>query len=190
MVKYCVDNKLIDLDERDALYYGIFSMILNINKIILISLISLILGCYREVIIIAIIVGVLRFTSSGLHAQSNFKCTMTTIFAYLGGAIISRIISIDFMYIFIISLCIGIILCWYSPADTEKRPIVGKVKRKKLKVQTFISVMLILFLNLIINEVIIMNLTLASFFYQTISVLPITYKILGRSYKNYERFEI
>ena len=77
----------------------------------------------------------------------------------------------------------------YSPADTENRPILGKENRERLKKETLIICICFLSFNLLLKSIKVINLTMYVMIFQTISILPYTYKLLKRGYKNYERYE-
>lgn len=180
--------ELTDL-QKDKLYYGVISILLNIIKTAFICLIAYFLGVLSEMLIMTLIVGSLRLTAAGLHAKSNFMCTLTTLVVYIGGAILSRHYPISFHMAFFIIMVSILIMFKYAPADTENRPIIGEEKRKKLKIQTLIIATLLLIINLIINSSWLINLTMVSMVFQTIAIIPVTYKILKRSCNNYEKFE-
>lgn len=175
--------------ERDKLYYGVITLLINIIKSTFIFCIALFLGMIKEVLIIAVIIASLRLTSSGLHAKSNLMCTVITLVAYIGSSILSRNLSINYQIAFIICIVLTFILFRYSPADTENRPILGKEQRRKLKIQTLIIALIILIINFIVSNNLILNLTMYAMIVQTIAILPITYKILKRSCNNYEKYE-
>lgn len=184
-------EKHLDLTdiEKDKLYYGVISLLINIIKTAFICLIAYLLGVLTEILVMTFIVGSLRLTAAGLHAKSSFMCTLTTLVAYIGGAFLSKHYPVSFHIAFFIIMISILILFKYAPADTENRPIIGKEKRKKLKVQTLITAVCLLIINLIVNSSWLINLTMVSMVSQTISILPVTYKILKRSWNNYEKFE-
>lgn len=175
--------------EKDKLYYGVMSVLINIIKTTMILLIAIYLGIFKEILIMTVIVAMIRLTSAGLHAKNNLMCTLTTLITYVGGTFLSVNYSIEFNIAFIICIGLTVLLFIYSPADTENRPIIGKEKRKKLKVQTLVIAIIILAVNLFILNTTIINLTMFAMLFQTISILPCTYKLLKRSWANYEKYE-
>lgn len=175
--------------EREKLYLGILSIVINFTKMSIICLIALAIGLLRETLIVVVIFSSLRLTAAGLHAKSSFACTITSILAFIGGAYMSKQLMInEICFMFIVSIIV-ILLYKYSPADTENRPILDKKRRKTLRNQTLITSLLWISINLIIKDAVFMNLTLYAMTFELVSILPITYKLLKRSYKNYERYE-
>lgn len=84
------------------------------------------------------------------------------------------------------------ILNRYVP-DTAARPILGKKKRAKLKKKAAIASGFVLSLALILrftlNDQIFYSLVALGAMYAVVSVLPVTYMLLGRSMNNFEKFE-
>lgn len=189
VIKYFEKTIKFDELEREKLYLGILSVVTNFIKILIICLISLAMDLLEETLIIMIIFGSLRLTAAGLHAKSSLTCTITSILAFIGGAYMSKQLVINTTDFIITAGIIVILLYKYSPADTENRPILDKKRRKVLKNQTLVTSLLYLSSGLIINDSILMNLTIYAMMFEMISILPITYKLLKRSYKNYERYE-
>ena len=175
--------------ERDKLYYGVISVLMNIIKGIIILSIAIYFGIFKEILIMTVIVAMIRLTSAGLHAKSNLMCTLTTLITYIGGTLLSIHYPVEFNIAFMICIGLTILVFIYSPADTENRPIIGKEKRKKLKFQTLVMAIIILAVSLLILNTTIINLTMFAMLFQTISILPCTYKILKRSWANYEKYE-
>ena len=81
---------------------------------------------------------------------------------------------------------IGITL--FSPADTHKRPIVNKKRRKTYKILSSLISILFIILSIIIKDNYISN----SFFYatilQNILISPITYRLFNMPYNNYKTY--
>lgn len=175
--------------EKEKLYFGILTLIINIVKTSLILCISFILGSLKEVTIIMLIFFILRLTAAGLHAKSSLVCTLTTLFVYVGGAYLSVNLPVNSIITFIICIILALLLYKYSPADTENRPLLDKKIRKKLKIKTLITSLLLLIINFIFWNNKLLNLTMLAMLFQTISILPLTYKLLKRSYNNYEKYE-
>lgn len=144
--------------EKDKVYYGVMSLLINIIKTTFIFLVAILLGVIKEILVMTILVGMLRLTAAGLHAKSNFMCTLTTLASYIGGAFLSLFFPVKFEIAFIVSVGLTFIICRYAPADTENRPIVGKEKRRKLKIQTLITAVSYLIINLLVRNIVFMNL--------------------------------
>lgn len=178
-----------DVLEREKLFLGVFTLVTNILKTLFICLVALILGCLNEIIFMILIIFFLRLTACGLHARSNLMCTLVSLTTYCGSSFLSINWPINKSLAFIICCLLIVLLYIYSPADTENRPILEATKRKKLKIQTLITSIVFLAINLILQNIVLINLTMFAMLAQVISILPITYKTLKRGYNNYERYE-
>jgi len=86
---------------------------------------------------------------------------------------------------------IAVILCLYryAPADTKARPLVGKVMRARLRKKAVICGVILLAIALLTPYREIKLLITLGAAFQCISILPITYKTLKRSERNYEFYE-
>ena len=80
MIKNFVVNSSInlikDLDKYDKIQlekikYGIESIYLTITKFVIITLISLLLGLQKEMLLLLILFNILRITAFGLHASKS-----------------------------------------------------------------------------------------------------------------------
>lgn len=175
--------------EREKLYLGILALLNNTIKTLFICSASLFLGCLKETLFMILILFSLRITAAGLHAKNNFMCTFTSLLAYICCSSLSIHLPINKETSFIICIVLTILLYKYSPADTANKPILGLETRKKLKNQTLITAIIFLILNLIFLNTTLINSTMYAMLCQVISILPVTYKLLKRSYNNYERYE-
>ena len=81
---------------------------------------------------------------------------------------------------------IGILL--FSPADTKKRPIINKKRRKIYKILSTIISIIYVILSVIIKNNYIENCLIFSIILQNILISPITYKIFNLPYNNYKEY--
>lgn len=183
-------NKDIDEIKLEEIMYGLESIYLTLEKIVIIILISLLLGIFKEVIIFMIVYNIIRFTSFGAHAKNSIVCLIVSTITF----ILLPIISINIMIPNYIKIILGIvcliIFLIYAPADTEKRPIISKSLRLFYKVSTTFIGVLYIFLSIYIKNKFYDNVLIFSLILQSIMILPITYKLFGVSYNNYKNYKI
>ena len=179
-------NKL----ELEKMYLGIMVLILNISKIFIVAIVAVRTGLIKEVSILFIMFLFLRLTAAGIHASSNFMCTVVTLLWYIGGAYLCKTYSFSCWLIHPVMFLAITLLYKYCPADTKNRPILGVENRKKLRNKTMVTVSIIILLNLFIQDKIFLNLSALVIIIQTISVLPCVYKLFGKEYANYKEYEI
>lgn len=183
-------NKDIDEIKLEEIMYGLESVYLTIEKIIIIIIISLILRIFKEVIIFMFIYNIIRFTSFGAHAKNTLTCLIVSTITFIGIPLISFYITIPiYMKIMIGIICVLIFLI-YAPADTEKRPIISKKRRIFFKTSTTLIGVLYIFLSIFIKDNYLDNVFIFSLILQSIMILPITYKLFGVSYNNYKNYKI
>lgn len=159
------------------LYFGLYTIVSTLSKMIIIILLSLILGLFKETIILMSIMFSIRYFSGGIHMKSSFSCTIVSILFYIGGSFISSYHLVNCKLCLILSIFFSIFIIKYSPCETEKRPIKEADKRKKLKIITAVVLTAILVINICIKSNLLFNITLLAFLSQSIFVNPLTYNM-------------
>ena len=165
---------------------GIYSLIVKISVVILISIITKTL---TETLLFILFYAGIRTFSFGWHAKSNIACWITTLLIY--NVILYFIINIDYpIYIGYIILGISLIsmLLW-APADTPKRPLIRKKQRLKSKILSIIVLLLYTIIYMTINSNPLKNIILYSLLIQTILINPVTYKITNTRFNNYKYYK-
>lgn len=165
--------------------YGLVSIYLLISKIIVISFISIILGIFKEMIIFSLIYNIIRIPSFGIHANKSWVCWIVSTIIFIGIPLLCLYLRIN-MYIKVIICVLCIILMFKNaPADTKKRPIVSKKRRKIYK--TISTLLSIIFSAgcVLINNQFISNCLISALMLQNILISPLTYKLFKLPYNNY-----
>lgn len=165
---------------------GIYSLIVKISVVILISIIT---KALTETLLFILFYAGIRTFSFGWHAKSNIACWITTLLIY--NVILYFIINIDYpIYIGYIILEISLIsmLLW-APADTPKRPLIRKKQRLKSKILSITVLVLYAVIYVTINSNPLKNIILYSLLIQTILINPITYKITNTRFNNYKYYK-
>ena len=99
-----------------------------------------------------------------------------------------KIIKLNVITKIIIGSILTITISIFSPADTKKRPIINKKRRKIYKIlSTIISIIYVL-LSVKIENNYIENCLIFSIILQNILISPITYKIFKLPYNNYKEY--
>ena len=122
--------------------YGLESLYHFITKTIGIVFISLILGILKENLQIFLFYGLLRMFGHGLHAKTNIDCWILSIITYV---LLGYSAKYVYFYKYVL-LSFAIISTFsfiiWSPADTEKKPIIDKKLRLTLKLRTVVISMI------------------------------------------------
>ena len=171
--------------ELLKIHYGMEGIFLTFAKVLVILLIGIIFNYLDTVIITMIFFNILRFFAFGLHAKKSMHCLIISIIEF-------NILPYIFLHINLSSTIIwtifGISLIsfiLYAPADTEKRPLTNKTKRRNRKILSI--VFLIIFFFIAIKLSYLTNNILVAFLIEDFSINPISYKMLGLPYKNYKK---
>lgn len=183
-------NLIKDLNKYDKIQlekikYGIESIYLTITKFVIITLISLLLGLQKEMLLLLILFNILRITAFGLHASKSIYCWISSSIAFIGIPFICKnIIFSNITYIILPIICL---LCFilYAPADTVKRPLINQKKRKIYKFFSITLCIIYLIMIIILKNILFKNLLMFSLILESILILPITYKVFKLPYKNY-----
>lgn len=166
-------------------------ILINISKLTIIFVIAAFLKMAPQTLFVLIGFNVLRQTAFGLHALTSTGCTITSITVFIIIPYFLQGVGLSSIAVALIFILIFVAMYLYAPADTKARPIIGAKKRQMLKRKTMISCMalavILIALPYHLNDIKLMF-TLGAI-YATISILPITYKILRRECENYERYE-
>ena len=181
-------NKQYSDEQLEIIAYGLEGLYLTFTKMVVIFSIALLLGIFKEMLLLLITYNIIRSQSFGIHASKSIYCLISSLVMFIGGTLICK------YYVFPEWLLIGsaficnVCLLIYAPADTHKRPLVNAKKRKRFKFISFslgiiYTVLIIVFRNYSIVNYLLFGMTIA-----VIMILPITYKIFNLPYNNYKTY--
>lgn len=189
-IKQCIlkSNENISDIKLEEIMYGIEGIYLTLIKIIVILTISFLLHIFKETIILLLLFNIIRFVSFGAHTKGSTSCLLLSLTSFIGLAILSKYIYLDFYIKILIEIILIIIISLFSPADTIKRPIISKKRRNIYKISSIIITITYFVLSFVIKDNTINNLLILSIFLESIMILPVTYKLLGVSYNNYKKY--
>ncbi len=184
-------NRRCHYEGLDAvkLRYGINQTVSSITKSALIFLIAFIIGVLPYTIIAVLSFNLLRHRAFGLHSIKKGRCTVySTLFFVVIPYFIQGMIM-DTWSIVLIYMSIAVAMLAFAPADTERRPLVGKGRRTKFRKEAVIITAILMLASVLIpNAAARVFLTYGALM-ETVTILPITYKVMGRTYNNYEKYE-
>lgn len=169
--------------------FGMEVLLINLSKALVLFLVGAQLNLLKETIFMTLIFGSVRKSAFGLHAKSSIVCTIVTLLMFVGGSYIGHYLNLNNYEIALIFTLFNILLYKYAPADTEKHPLISEKLRKKLRKETVSTGILLMIITVIIPSQLIKSLIVLSVGFEVINILPITYKIFNRRYRNYEQYE-
>lgn len=175
-------------DKVDEIMYGVEGIYLTITKTIIISLIALILGVFKELIFLLISFNFIRLFAFGIHANKSWICLLFSSTLFLSGAYLCKILVIPKNILITLFLIVLLIISIYAPSDTVKRPLIKKKRRIIFKILSITVVIIYFILTLIIKNNLFINAIIIGLIIECILILPTTYMIFKMPYKNYKSY--
>lgn len=183
-------NPNMSQKQKDKIKYGLEGLYLTITKLIIITIVAICLGIFKEYIILLLTFNGIRLFSFGVHAKKSSHCLISSLIFFITFPIICKNIVIPTIYKKILFLPLIFIIGIFSPADTQKRPLKRKNRRIIYKILSIIVATLYMSLSIIIKDNTISNCFIFALVIQIIIILPITYKLFGVTYNNYKNYDV
>lgn len=184
------ENKKYSKDEIAMIKYGLEAIYLTVTKMIIIFALAYILGIIKETLLLLILFNIIRSQSFGLHASKSIYCLISSIVFIIGGAFLCKYLIIPKWIIIILALLCNISLFLYAPADTHKRPLINKKKRKRFKIISTLLGIVYTILIIIFIDYPISNYLLIGMMEAVLIIIPISYKIFKLPYNNYKNYGV
>ncbi|MCX8132105.1 MAG: accessory gene regulator B family protein [Clostridia bacterium] len=179
-----ISENLPDISKEKAehIEYGLYMLISELYKILLILMLSYILGVLAYTIVVIFVLGLMRNFLGGVHAKTHIGCLISysaVIFGIIG---ISSICKLEPVFVLVFTAPLSFILAYkYAPADDINKPILSRKQRKRLRKFGFITLTSIL-LSSIIVPTFWAKILLFTCIAESITLTPIVYKITGNKY--------
>lgn len=183
-------NKDLSQRDIDKIKYGLESLYLTITKLIFIIIVSIILGIWKETLLLILIFNGIRLTAFGVHAKRSIDCLISSTLFFILFPILCIKLTIPLIVKIILVIPLTVLIGIFAPADTEKRPLINKKKRKIYKILSIIISIIYMTIAIVIKDNTLSNCFIFAIVIQIIIMLPITYKIFGVSYNNYKNYEV
>lgn len=177
-----------DSVKLNEIRYGLESLYITITKTIVICILAYLLNIFKEFIYLFLLYGLLRSFAHGLHTKTSLQCWIYSIVTFILFPYLIRISTFDIYFKILISIATFVLLSKYSPADTEKKPIINKKKRVIFKIITILISLTYIIFILFSKDIILINSLIYSLILETMLVLPMNYKILNIKYDNYKEY--
>ena len=187
-MNYIKKNTKYDEVKLKEIEYGLASIYLTFSKLLVVAILSIILGIFKEMVIYVLIYNLLRLPSFGLHATKSWICLISTSTLFIGIPYLCIYLNIPLMIKIIITLLGVIFMIKNAPADTKKRPIVNKKRRLVYKTISTILTLIFGIVSIIIKNNYISNCLIMAIIMQNCMISPFVYKIFKLPYNNYKTF--
>lgn len=183
-------NQYLKRDNIEYLkiVYGAEVFITNITKLTIVLIVALLLNIVLPMLAVLLGFNFLRRNAFGLHALSSVGCLFSSIVMMILIPLFCKGVWINNIHVLMIFIAIFAIMWFYAPADTEARPLVSSKTRSLLKKKAVISSGLLCVIVLLIPGYHYKFLITLGALYETVMVLPITYKLMNRDYANYKKY--
>ena len=181
-------KKEVDNLEEKRLRYGLEGFYNTYTKFMVMLILSLILGIWREYLLLILVYSSLRLYGFGIHMETTFQCWVTTIPLYIGGCLIIKYFNFPLQISPLLWLCGFISFLIFAPADTPKRPLIYKEKRVRAKVLSLIILLTYFLIFNVVKSQMIKEVILLGVILESISINPLLYKLFNMQYNNYKYF--
>ena len=188
-ISFITKYKEYSNEEIENMRYSLEGLYLTFTKLIVIFSLAIILGIFKEVIILLILFNIIRFTGFGFHAKKSMECLITSTLLFVGIPYLVLYLEPNKITLLVIGIISLIILSIYAPADTVKRPLPNKKKRLYRKIGTIVIASIFIIISFFIKNNTISYLLIIALFIESIMVSPLIYKIFGQPYKNYLNYK-
>lgn len=187
-MNYIKNNTDYDKTKLAEIKYGLEGIYLTFTKIIVILIVAFILRIEKEMIIFMLIYNFIRMPSFGLHATKSWICLLSSTILFIGVPYLCIILTMP-MFLKIIIGIVGICLMFKNaPADTKKRPIISKKRRKIYKLISTLLAIIFVLISTIVKDNFFSNCFLLALVMQNFMISPVVYKIFRLPYNNYITF--
>lgn len=196
-MKKFIINKCMDYIKKNTDYdktklaeikYGLEGVYLTFSKIIIILILAFLLNIEKQMIIYMLIYNFIRMPSFGLHATKSWICLLSSTILFIGVPYLCIILTMP-MFLKIIIGIVGICLMFKNaPADTKKRPIISKKRRKIYKLISTLLAIIFVLISTIVKDNFFSNCFLLALVMQNFMISPVVYKIFRLPYNNYITF--
>ena len=177
-------------DKIDEIMYGIEGLYLTFTKTVVICIIALILGIFKELICLLVAFNFIRLFAFGMHASKSSICLIFSSLVFIIFSILCKYIILPKYLLYILYLLVLVIISIYAPADTIKRPLIKRKKRIKFKILSIMVVIIYFILTLVSKNNLFINSLIFGLLIECILINPITYKVFKMPYKNYITYNL
>ena len=182
----CIGKEGLELQK---MVMGMEILLINVSKLIAVYLLAFVMGIVVQAVILHVAYLVIKRYSFGLHSLSSTLCTVVSCCMFAVMPWLLRGAEIGNIVVFAVFALVIPCLYRYAPADTKARPLIGLKLRARLKRRAVACGVILMAVALIVPSYEVKFLLTLGAAYQCVSILPLTYKILKRSEKNYEKYE-
>lgn len=185
LMKFIKNNKKTNNEQLEIIQYGLEAIYITITKTIILFIIAYLLGILKELIIFLPFYILIRMFAFGLHAKTSTQCLISSSLIFLTSTFLCIYLNIPIYIKSLLGVLSILAIYNWSPADTEKRPIINQKRRQIYKIISTIIAITFSFLSIFISNNFISNCLIISIIVQSFMVCPYVYKLFKLPYNNY-----
>lgn len=187
-INYIKKYKDYSNEKLEIILYGLEGLYSTLTKFIATTLLAIVLNITKEYFYFMAFYFFIRIFAGGFHAKNNLECWITSTISFTLIPYLIKILTLNNLTL--ISLITISLFCFlmYAPADTQNKPMIRANIRKKNKILTILTCFIYITLLFTINNRVLINAIAFSLIYQSILIVPITYKIFKIPYMNYKNY--
>jgi len=175
--------------ELKKMVLGMEILLVNVSKMIVIYLLAILVGAVVQTAILQAGYVLIKRFSFGLHALNSTVCAAVSCFMFVVAPWLLMGVGVGNVVVFTVFIPVLFCLLKFAPADTKARPLIGSILRARLKKKAVGCGVALMAITLLIPSYEIKFLLTLGAVYQCIAILPLTYRLLKRSERNYEKYE-
>lgn len=175
-------------EDLEKIEYGLAGVYLSTTKLIVVMIVAIILGQFKETIFFIMIYALIKIHSYGLHATKSWICLVSSLLIFIPIPWLAINGTIPFITKYIVGIISVGMIYMNSPADTHKKPIINKAKRRKHQLYATLIATIFVILSLLINNDFISNCFILALILQCFMSSPVIYNIFNLPYNNYLRY--
>lgn len=175
------NEKNMTEEKEEIVKYGAEILIYEIILLAIMFSIALVLGIFKYALAYFLSYGTLRSFTGGAHARTRVICSVSYLALMYSIIFISKYLWAGSFYPSIAILLLELFIMYkYVPGDTEEKPIISKRMIKRLRISSFITVILIFTCAIILwhYDRIFYNVIILSTIYVVFLLSPIGYILL------------
>ncbi len=180
--KYKECNEL----ETKKIKYGLEAIYNLVTKTVILFFVSLVLGVWKEYLLLIIVYSIARMYTYGIHAKSTILCWITSTTIYILGSLFVHYIILPNSVYYILWAISFISFFLWAPADTPAKPLIHPEKRRAQKFKACMVSILFLLLIIYVPDPLLINAICYCLIIQSICINPITYRITNTPFDNYK----
>jgi Membrane protein putatively involved in post-translational modification of the autoinducing quorum-sensing peptide len=171
--------------EKDIIImqYGLELIIENIIKTVALLIVAFFAHKLLETIIVIGVFSTLRYGAGGIHMKTGIGCSLTMLFIWGMGVFGSERFSLPQVVIILLLVVSVVMFYLFTPCDTQNNPITDIKIRKKKRIQSVVTALILAFIVVWTRESRLQMLILIPMLCEVITIVPIV------NYINQKRFK-